>query len=59
MKFTLEIRSKLKQRIYLKTLVSELEQYIKEAIKNKERSEKKIKELNFELQQWDEFNKKV
>lgn len=56
MKLTLAIRNRLKQREHMKKLVIELEKDIQEAIRIKERYEKTIKTLDFELSPWDKFS---
>ena len=57
MKQTLAIRGKLKQRKHIKDMVSELKKDLLEAERLIDIYEKTIKTLDFELQDWDNFNK--
>ena len=56
MKRTLAIRGKLKQRKHIKDMVSELKKDLLEAERLIDIYEKKIKTLDFELNDWDNFN---
>ena len=56
MKQTLAIRAKLKQRKHIKDMVSELKKDLEEAKRLIHIYEKTIKTLDFELQDWDNFN---
>lgn len=57
MKQTLAIRQRLKQRKHMIQLVDDIEKDIEESKRIVERYKKTIKELNFELLQWDQFTK--
>jgi hypothetical protein len=56
-KHTSEIHNKLEQRKHLKDMVCEIKKEFEQAQRLIEVYERKIKTLDFELHDWDNFNK--